>query len=72
MKRMHESLNDCSERTRANTVYHTSPVIEQWEGQKNQSEELKEFEHGQYHQRQEYQHQSVVPILGDQTSPKTS
>ena len=45
LKRMYESLNDYSERTRTDAVYHTPPVIEQqWESQKNQSEGLKEHD----------------------------
>jgi len=51
LKRTHESLNDCSQRTQTDAVYHTHPVIEQQlKSQKNQSEQLKEHEYEEYHQ----------------------
>jgi len=72
LKMIHESLNDCSERTRrtrTDAVYHTSHVTkQQWERQKNDSEGMEEHEYEHYHHRQKCQHQPVVPIPGDQTS----
>jgi len=70
VKMMHESLNDCSKRTRTDAIYHTPLVIEQWKSQKNQKVEGDEYE--QYHKGQECHHQLIVHIQGDQISPSTS
>jgi len=43
LKRMHEWLNGCSERTLTSIVYHTSPaIVQQW---KNQDEQMKKHEY---------------------------
>ena len=50
--KMHESLNDCFERSRTDIVYHTLAIELQWEIQLYQNESLRGHEHIQYHQRE--------------------
>jgi len=41
LKKMHESLTDCSERTQTDVVYHTSMIELEWEIQRYQNESMR-------------------------------